>query len=75
MILVGDFNETLRASEGSSGYLNRQGSWAFRNLIFECDLMEYPLQGHRFTWFRGKSKSRIDRAFASPAVHQQFISH
>ncbi|XP_073263045.1 uncharacterized protein [Populus alba] len=42
--------------------------------VMDCELVEFNLQGHRFTWFRGGSMSRIDKAFASPDFHLQFPS-
>jgi hypothetical protein len=67
VFLVGDFNETLHPSERSSGYLNVTGSKAFKSFLSNRDFIEYPLVGHRYTWFWGRSMSRIDRTFASPS--------
>jgi endonuclease/exonuclease/phosphatase family metal-dependent hydrolase len=66
LVMLGDFNETLHANERSSGNLNLSGSTSFHRFISDCELVEFNMQGHRFTWFRGGSMSRIDRAFASP---------
>ena len=49
MFLVGDFNETLHPSERSSGFLNVTGSKAFKSLLSNCDFIEYPFAGHRYT--------------------------
>ncbi|XP_061983093.1 uncharacterized protein LOC133702794 [Populus nigra] len=72
MVVIGDFNEILHAHERSSGYINHSGSAAFRNFLSDCALIEFKLQGSRFTWFRGGSMSCIDRAFASLEFHLQF---
>lgn len=74
LVVIGDFNETLLPNERSSGNLNLSGSTSFRRFISDCELVEYNMQGHRFTWFRGGSMSRIDRAFASPEFQLQFPS-
>ena len=66
LVVIGDFNETLLPNERSSGNLNLSGSTSFRRFISDCELVEYNMQGHWFTWFSGGSMSRIDRAFASP---------
>ena len=72
LVVLGNFNKTLHAHERSSGHLNSSGSTSFRKFISDCELVEFNLQGHRFTWFRGGSMSRIDRAFASPDFQLQF---
>jgi hypothetical protein len=65
------WNETLNAC-GSRGFLNLASAKDFKSFINTYDLLEYHLHGHRYTWCRGSSMSRIDRAFASPACHRQF---
>jgi len=62
--LMGDFNETLSNADRSSRLLDRRGASEFQAFIDGCDLVEYPLVNHRFTWFRGGFMSRLDRAFA-----------
>ncbi|XP_073265324.1 uncharacterized protein [Populus alba] len=74
LVVLGDFNKTLHAHERSSGHLNSSGSTSFHKFISDCELVEFNLQGHRFTWFRGGSMNRIDRAFASPDFQLQFPS-
>jgi len=34
--------------------------------------MEFPLNEHCFTWFRGNFMSHIDRAIANAACHMKF---
>jgi endonuclease/exonuclease/phosphatase family metal-dependent hydrolase len=75
MVVIGDFNEPLHAHERSSIYFNHLRSTSLRNFLSNCDLIEFKLQSHHFTWFRGGSMSRIDRAFASPEFHLQFHSY
>jgi hypothetical protein len=47
------------------------GTWMFlaqrqylSHFFSNYDLIEYPLAKHHYTWFRGRSMSRIDRDFA-----------
>ena len=47
---------------------------AFRDCLTTCELLELPLCGKKFTWSRGRSASRIDRAFMSTAWFQTFPS-
>jgi len=72
MVVISDFNETLHAHERSNGYINHLGSAALRNFLSNCALIEFKLQGSRFTWFRGGFMSCIDTTFASPEFHLQF---
>jgi len=53
LFLVGDFNETLHQSDRSSNYLNQLGAREFRDFISGCNFLEYPLNDHRYTCFRG----------------------
>jgi hypothetical protein len=73
LVVLGDFNETLHTHERSSGHLNLSGSTSFLRFIFDCELVEFNMQGHRFTWFKGGSISRIDKAFASPDFELLFL--
>jgi hypothetical protein len=68
MVVIGDFNENLHAHERSSGYINHLGSAALHNFLSDCALIEFKLQGSRFTWFQEGSMSCIDRAFAISRV-------
>lgn len=65
IFVAGDFNETLFSNKRSSGYLNITSSTAFWTFISDCNLLEYPLFGYRYSLFRGRSMSHIDRAFAA----------
>ncbi|KAJ6965207.1 hypothetical protein NC652_003190 [Populus alba x Populus x berolinensis] len=55
----------FRVIKAVINYLNQLGAKEFSNFIIECNLLEYPLIGHRYTGFTGQSKSHIDRAFAT----------
>jgi len=64
--------KTLDIHERSSCYLNHSGSTSFHRFLSDCELIEFNLEGHCFTWFRGGSMSRIDKAFSSLDFHLQF---
>lgn len=71
LFIVGDFYENLHGDR-SSAYLNAVGSKDFHSFISHCNLVEYPLNGHRYTRFRGQSMSHIDKALAALECHLQF---
>ena len=70
--LCSDFNVVRCVEERRSvGYALRQsGSAAFSGLIDSNSLVDLPLRGCSYTWFRGdrRSMSRIDRFFLSHRV-------
>ncbi|XP_073260583.1 uncharacterized protein [Populus alba] len=51
--LISDFNETLTKTDRSSGLLDKRGALELQTFIDACELVEYPMVNHRFTWFRG----------------------
>ena len=62
-LLMGDFNEILNANERGSNLISTNNSNAFKSFLQVLKLIEIsPSQG-RFTWFRGNSKSKLDRLF------------
>lgn len=65
LFIVGDFHEILHGGDRSSAFLNAVGSKDFLSFISQCNLVEYPLNGHRYTRFRGQSMSHIEEAFAA----------
>lgn len=60
--IIGDFNEVLKSSERGGQAISNQGVHEFEAfIIIDMGLIEiYALNGH-FTWFRGQSKSKLDR--------------
>jgi hypothetical protein len=72
--LIGDFNETLSKADKSSGLLDWKRASEFQAFIDGCELVEYPLVNHQFTWFRGGSMSKLDRAFARTQCLSHFSS-
>jgi len=69
MCVCGDFNAVRRSEErrGVSGVFNTAWSGIFNKFIDDSTLIDLPLRGRMFTWFRGdgKSMSRIDRFLLS----------
>jgi exonuclease III len=68
--LCGDFNAVRCAEERKSVgsvNINVSGSANFNNMIENNCLIDLPLRGRRFTWYRGdgRSMSRIDRFLLS----------
>lgn len=69
-LLIGDFNEVLDASERGSQIVSTNGINAFKSFLQDLELMEIPSSNSNFTWFRGQSKSNIDRMF----IHSQWLT-
>ena len=63
--VCGDFNVVQSLEENKSVGASQQliGCDAFNRLINDTSLINLPLVGHKFTWFRGdeKSMSRLDK--------------
>ncbi|XP_016168464.1 uncharacterized protein LOC107611009 [Arachis ipaensis] len=62
---LGDFNEITQVEErrGSDGLPSTTQD--FKDWINDMGLVELPITDRKFTWFRGRSCSRIDRALVS----------
>ncbi|XP_016168392.1 uncharacterized protein LOC107610928 [Arachis ipaensis] len=69
---MGDFNEIVHVEErqGADG-LSRSAE-EFKAWIQDIELVDLPLNDRMFTWFRGRSCSRIDRALVSLEWLEQF---
>jgi len=67
--VCGDFNAVRCPEErrGTSGVFTTAWIDTFNNFIEDLTLLDLPLRGRMFTWFRGdgKSMSRIDRFLLS----------
>ncbi|KAK9697218.1 hypothetical protein RND81_08G022400 [Saponaria officinalis] len=62
IILFGDFNEILSATEKEGGALRRESQMdAFRATIDDCALHDLGYKGNVFTWQRGQEESNIIR--------------
>lgn len=59
--IIGDFNEVLSADERGSSIIDKKGVEDFKDLIYNLQLIEIRAGNGKFTWFRGKSKSKLDR--------------
>ena len=69
-LFIGDFNEVLTASERGSQHILTNGSADFKSFLQGLQLIEIPSSNSKFTWFRGQSKSKLDRVF----VHAEWIT-
>lgn len=65
-LIIGDFNEVLKASERGSALFSQNGSNDFRNFVQDLQLMEIESSSGGYTWFKGNSKSILDRLFVNP---------
>lgn len=67
--VVGDFNEVKRSSErrGISSNNSESESREFQDFIDDLTLIDLPVLGNRFTWFKhdGNAMSRLDRFLLS----------
>lgn len=69
--IIGDFNDILAANEKIG--VHDRPSWminGFRDAVFDCDLVDIPLRGHPFMWFKSLGTERavevrLDRAMAN----------
>ncbi|XP_016195622.1 uncharacterized protein LOC107636639 [Arachis ipaensis] len=69
---MGDFNEIVHVDERQgTDYLPRSAE-EFKSWIQNMDLVDLPLIDRKFTWFRGRSCSRIDRALVSMEWLEEF---
>lgn len=68
-IILGDFNDILRASDKKGK--NKQPNWminGFKEAMFDCGVSDLPMEGHPFTWEKSKGTDRwveekLDRVF------------
>ena len=65
-LLMGDCNETLEPNERGSFLFSTNGSNDFKAVLQVLNLLEIQTKNGKYTWFRGNSKSKIDRLFVSP---------
>ncbi|GMI72091.1 hypothetical protein HRI_000878400 [Hibiscus trionum] len=75
VIIGGDFNVVLNAEERYGGVVSPESSAVFREFINKNNLIDLPLSGGKFTWFRGGNSveaSRLDRFLISPEILLNF---
>lgn len=65
-LLLGDYNEILDPSDRGSRSFSSNGLHDFKVFLQDMQVMEIPASNGKFTWFRGHSKSKLDRLFVSP---------
>nr|CCA66178.1 hypothetical protein [Beta vulgaris subsp. vulgaris] len=65
-LVIGDFNEVLNENERGSHYFSQTGSTNFKDFVQDSHLLEIPPACGGFTWFRGNSRSILDRLFVNP---------
>ncbi|XP_074317931.1 uncharacterized protein LOC141654709 [Silene latifolia] len=71
LVLFGDFNEILSATEKEGGAIRRESQMdAFRETLDDCALYDLGYRGNIFTWQRGREvatmvRERLDRAVAT----------
>ncbi|KAL4278976.1 hypothetical protein GQ457_03G033020 [Hibiscus cannabinus] len=75
VIIGGDFNTVKSSEEKLGGEANFQATNDFLEFIQKNNLVDLPLAGSKYTWFRGGSNvsaNRLDRFLISPEI---FASH
>ncbi|XP_025652805.1 uncharacterized protein [Arachis hypogaea] len=70
--LFGDFNEILHSEERKGATNPPASSEEFRDWVHDMQLVDLPLNDRKFTWFRGRSCSRIDRVLLNIEWIEQF---
>lgn len=65
IMLMGDFNQVLSPRERKGQTIEKEGLRLFRDWVDSNCFIDLPLQGRKFTWSRGNSKSKIDRCLCS----------
>ncbi|KAL8465963.1 hypothetical protein ACS0TY_035172 [Phlomoides rotata] len=77
-VCIRDFNDLLSADD-KKGHVDHP-QWLFRgsqDAVFDCALIDIPLMGYKFTWFRSRGSSsaieeRLDRVMGNPTWHVRF---
>ena len=58
---MGDFNEVMKAEECKGGSSLSCTSKEFGSWFADMELLDLPIVGKKFTWFRGNLCSKIER--------------
>ncbi|XP_057755992.1 uncharacterized protein LOC130975184 [Arachis stenosperma] len=69
---MGDFNEIAHVEERKGNVNLSISAEEFKNWIQDMHLVDLPLNDRKFTWFRGRSCSRIDRVLVSLEWVEEF---
>ncbi|XP_057760162.1 uncharacterized protein LOC130980508 [Arachis stenosperma] len=70
--LFGDFNEILQIEERKGAINLLASAEEFRDWVHDMQLVDLPLNDRKFTWFRGRSCSRIDRVLVNIEWFEKF---
>ncbi|XP_025628356.1 uncharacterized protein [Arachis hypogaea] len=62
---IGDFNEVVNVEERKDAASLSRATKEFKLWIQDMHLVDLPLMDRKYTWFRGRSCSRIDRAMVT----------
>lgn len=65
-LIVGDCKKSWLAYERGSQTISTKGASDFKSFLQVLHLIEIPSTNAKFTWFRGQSKSKLDRVFVHP---------
>ncbi|XP_016199534.1 uncharacterized protein LOC107640533 [Arachis ipaensis] len=69
---MGDFNEVIHVEERKGQDRLTASAEDFKNWVQDMQLMDLPLSDCKYTWFRGRSCSRIDRVLVSVEWTEEF---
>ncbi|XP_025665082.1 uncharacterized protein [Arachis hypogaea] len=62
---LGDFNEILQVEDRKGATSLMASSEEFKEWVRDMQLIDLPLTDRKYTWFRGRSCSRIDRVMVN----------
>ncbi|PNY08791.1 endonuclease/exonuclease/phosphatase family protein, partial [Trifolium pratense] len=76
--IIGDFNDLLSSDDKKGG--PERPAWlynGFRNAVSDCSLLDMPLEGYQYTWFKSLGtnralEERLDRAMHTHAWSLMF---
>lgn len=77
-VVIGDFNDILSPNDKKGRVEHPQWLYrGFREAVNDSNLVDIPLLGYSYTWFRSRGsvnavEERLDRAMANPAWHSRF---
>ncbi|XP_015954715.1 uncharacterized protein LOC107479077 [Arachis duranensis] len=71
--LLGDFNEILHVEERKGASSLTGTAEDFKDWVQDMQLMDLSLNDRKFTWFRGRSCSRIDRVLVTVEWMEEFL--
>ncbi|XP_072081146.1 uncharacterized protein [Arachis hypogaea] len=68
----GNFNDFLHIEERKGASSISVSAEEFKNWVQDMQLLDLPLNDRKFTWFRGRSCSRIDRVLVNIEWMEEF---